>query len=174
MISTKKGVGVGQVFIFIIAALTFALIMIFGYKAINSFLKSGEQVEFVQFKTDLLTAVQKIYTEYGSVRIEEFYPPAAYKRVCFIDLDTSPSPEQLAELCAIDGRACTVWEESQGYDTENQNVFLTPPEPVQLKVYKIKMDGGYLCTDIINGKFELILQGKGDHTFLQIHERGSE
>ena len=43
----KKGIGVGQVFVFIVAALSFALILIFGYKAISGFLKSGEDVAFV-------------------------------------------------------------------------------------------------------------------------------
>ena len=42
----KKAMGVGQVFVFIIAALSFALIMIFGYKMISSFITSGEKIEF--------------------------------------------------------------------------------------------------------------------------------
>jgi len=168
--SDKRAMGVGQVFVFIVAAITFSLILIFGYRAISSFLKSGEEVEFVQFKTDVEASIRKIYTEYDSVRIEKFRPPTKYKQICFIDLDVSPSPEQLAALCTKDGRACTVWEESQGYDLENQNVFLTPPEPVQMKVYKIKMENGFLCLDIINGNFELVLVGKGDHTALYKRE----
>ena len=65
---SKKAMGVGEVFVYIIAALTFALIMIFGYKAINQFLEKGQQVEFVQFKTELESSVKNIYSEYGSVR----------------------------------------------------------------------------------------------------------
>ena len=72
MIIGKKAMGVGQVFIFIVAAITFALIMIFGYKAISGFVSTGEDVAFVQFKTDLENSVRKIYTEYGAVRIESF------------------------------------------------------------------------------------------------------
>jgi len=51
MILSKKALGVGQVFVFIIAALSFALIMIFGYKAIGDFLTPGEKAQFYQFKT---------------------------------------------------------------------------------------------------------------------------
>ena len=61
MFADKKGLGVGQVFIFIVAALTFALILMFGYRAIAGFLKSGEDVAFVQFKTGLESSVKKIY-----------------------------------------------------------------------------------------------------------------
>jgi len=60
----KKGIGVGQVFIFIVAALSFALILIFGYRAIAGFLNSGEEVAFVQFKTSLESSIKKIYTEF--------------------------------------------------------------------------------------------------------------
>jgi len=36
--------------------------------------------------------------------------------------------------------------------------------------YKIKMENGFLCLDIINGNFELVLVGKGDHTALYKRE----
>ena len=166
----KKGMGVGQVFVFIIAAITFALIMIFGYKSIAGFLKSGENVEFVQFKTDLETSIKKIHTEYDSVRIEQFKASTKFNQICFIDLDYSPTEEEVAGLCKKNGFACTVWEESTGYDTADENVFLTPPSPVQIKVHKIKMENGNLCLDINRGNFELVLIGKGDHTELMVRE----
>mgnify|MGYP005629217997 FL=1 len=46
----KKGMGIGQVFAFIVAGLTFAFVLIFGYGAIADFLDKGETVEFLQFK----------------------------------------------------------------------------------------------------------------------------
>ena len=107
----KKGLGVGQVFVFIVAGITFALIMIFGYNAISGFLKSGEDVAFVQFKTDLESSIKKIYTEFGSVRVEKFTLPAKYTQVCFVDLDA----EYDDELCQFDQAACSVWESSSGY-----------------------------------------------------------
>jgi len=85
--TNKKGMGVGEVFVYIVAALTFALIMIFGYKAINDFLVSGEEVEFVQFKNSLESSISKIYTEYGAVRIQNFYVPGKYDQVCFVDFN---------------------------------------------------------------------------------------
>lgn len=176
----KKGMGVGQVFVFILAALTFSLIMIFGYKAISGFIKSGEQVEFVQFKNNLEGSVQKIYTEYGSVRLEKFRIPGKYTQICFVNLDY-PKEEikkELNDLCEKDQVACTVWEDAlnvktvSGYDSVDENVFLRPSADVKLKIGRISLLNekgnaqGYLCPPINNGFFSVMLEGKGDHTEL--------
>ncbi len=159
----KKGLGVGEVFVFIVAALTFALVMIFGYKAITDFLQSGENVAFVQFKTSLESSVKRIYTEYGSVRVEHFTVPAKYSQICFVDLD---APPDLA-LKDSDLGAYSIWEMSSGYDTVNENVFLKPVAP-KIKVHKISInspDGkNFLCLPIKDGQFTIILEGKGDKT----------
>src|SRR3989344_3032472 len=83
----KKGMAIEQVFIFILAAVVFAVILIFGYKSISGFLDKGEEVGFISFKTDLESSIKKISTEYGAVRIVEFHPPLSYEKICFIDTD---------------------------------------------------------------------------------------
>ena len=161
-----QGQGVGQVFIFIIAALTFSLIMIFGYKTISEFLQRGEQVELVQFKNDVENSIKKIYTEYGSTRQKEFTAPGKYTQICFVNMDAAYDPA----LCSADQVACTVWEQSKGLDSVDENVFLKPAAPVKIKVYRITVDPAigqnFMCLPIINGHFSLILEGKGDLTQL--------
>lgn len=162
----KKGLGVGEVFIFIVAAITFALIIIFGYKAISGFLQSGEDVAFVQFKTSLESSIKKIYTEYGSVRIEKYDVPAKYTQICFVNLDA----EYDKELCEYNQIACSLWEDSKGYDSVDENVFLKPTAPVKIKVHDISVDEeegkDFLCIPIVKGIFTLGLEGKGDRTEL--------
>lgn len=169
----KKGMSIGTVFIFMIAVITFAVIMIFGYKAIADFMVSGEKVEFYQFKTDLESSVKKIYTEYGSVRVEPFYLPARYKQICFVDLDATPnlalSGEDLIAYDVWETAAMGVDTEASGYDKADQNVFLKPLPPADspvIKVYKIELEGSYLCLDVVGGKFKLRLEGRGDRTKL--------
>ena len=170
MVRGKKGLGVGQVFIFIVAALTFSLILIFGYRAITGFLKSGEDVAFVQFKTGLESDVKRIYTEFGSVRVEAYTTPLHYSQICFVDMDQPYDPD----LCAFDQIACSVWqgtsEAGTGYEGIDENVFLTPPAPVKLKVYKISIseDNGknFLCIPIKQGSFNVVMEGRGDKTLL--------
>ncbi|GEM_PF-862817 len=185
----KKAMGVGQVFVFIIAALSFALIMIFGYKMISSFIASGEKVEFAKFSSDLSSSVQKIYTEYGAVRIKDFRVPGNYNKICFVDMDWPATNEEIAELCKQDALACSVWQDAitpnpnnnnkpGGYAAVDQNVFLTPTALTPLKVFKISVvepvagsetgkDAGFICQEIKRGSFRLLLEGKGDKTQLQ-------
>jgi len=166
----KKGIGVGQVFIFIVAALTFSMILIFGYRAITGFLKSGEEVAFVQFKTSLESSIKKIYTEFGSVRVEKYSTPTSYRQICFLDLDAPYDPE----LCNFDQVACSVWGAApnlgKGYEGADENVFLTPPAPVKIKVYKISIEEekekNFLCIPIKQGTFGVVMEGKGDKTLL--------
>ena len=166
----KKGVGVGQVFVFIIAALSFALILMFGYRAISGFLKSGEDVAFVQFKTGLESDIKKIYTEFGSVRVERYSTPVTYNQICFVDLDKLYDPG----LCQFDQIACSVWEvassSGKGYDGVDENVFLTPPAPVKIKVYKVSVEEengkNFLCIPIKQGAFSMVMEGRGDKTLL--------
>ena len=166
----KKGIGVGQVFVFIIAALTFSLILIFGYRAIGGFLKSGEEVAFVQFKTGLESDIKKIYTEFGSVRVERYSTPVTYSQICFVDLEAPYD----SELCTFDQVACSIWKETseagRGYDGADENVFLTPPAPVKMKVHRIsiedKNEKNFLCLPIKQGAFSMVMEGKGDKTLL--------
>src|SRR3989344_5519750 len=83
--SSKKGIAIEMVFVFILAAVTFALILIFGYKSISGFLGTGEEVTFIRFKTDLESSIKNIASEYEAVRIQEFNPPLNYEKICFID-----------------------------------------------------------------------------------------
>ena len=171
IIPGKKGLGIGQVFIFIVVALTFALIMIFGYKAIIQFLQRAETIELVQFKTDIERSVERIYTQFGSVNIEKFKTPARYAQVCFVDMDAPYD----AALCQEDPIACSVWKDSQEYASVSKNVFLQPSHEgiPEIKVHKITIasqDGkNYLCLPIVKGSFSLQLEGKGDHTELSAY-----
>ena len=176
----KKGMGIGQVFIFIVAAITFALIMIFGYKAISGFISSGEDVAFVQFKTGLETSVKKIYTEYGAVRVESFKIPAKYTQICFVNMDYLEDMENLKDFSPA---AYDAWETAQddlsargselasAYAAVDQNVFLKPAATTPIKVNLITLnDGGeetgFLCEPIRQGSFTVVLEGKGSHTLI--------
>lgn len=175
----KKGMGIGQVFIFIVVALTFGLITIFGYKAVNDFLEKGEQVEFVRFKTDLESSIKRISTDYGSSRQEDYRLPGRYLQVCFVDMDYNPSDQEMTDLCSMDEFACQVWEDAKdgctkdgekvvGYECVDDNVFLQPAAPVPIKVNRIKMASGegFFCEEIGGGRFSLRLEGRGSYTQL--------
>ena len=174
-----------MVFVFILAAVTLALILIFGYKSISGFLEKGEDVTFIRFKTDLESSIKKIASEYGAVRIQEFNPPLNYEKICFIDtnfyfLNLIPGdPSPIEDLCADENMplACDVWNDAltaheNGEDSYEsvEDVFLKPLAPVKIKIGKISIADstglpiGYLCPVIRGGSFTLQLTGKGSHT----------
>ncbi len=190
---TQKGQAIGQVFIYIIVALTFALITIFGYKAIEGFLEKSEQVAFVSFKTELETTFSQITPEYGSVRLLEFRTPIGFRKICFVDVEAdvavdNPQTEG-KEGCNVepfDPIACDQWREStlihddspeqqkkKRYEKASQNVFLSPPAEFPIKVSRLRTrvgneyDFDYLCLPVINGHFNLRLEGQGSHVLIQ-------
>ena len=170
----KKGIGIGQVFIFIITGITFALIMIFGYKAITDFLHKGEVIEFTTFKNELEGGIKGIYTNYGTVRTPDFRPPVKYKQICFVNMDEEFNPL----LCEYDAVACSAWEKAESYETAQENVFLKPvPSGMPaIKVFNFNVipknagEEGFFCEKITKGQFTLVLEGKGDRTEISEYE----
>ncbi len=174
--NSKKGLGVGEVFVYIVAALTFAVIMIFGYKIINDFIHRGEEVQFLQFKNDLESSVKKIYADYGSSRKETFHLPGSFNQICFVDFD-SPYNEK---FCVNDPVACSFWKNNAdtqgGYAAAGENVFLKPTAAQQIKIFQFQVvptkvgEEGFLCVPVVKGSFTVVLEGKGDRTQLSLPE----
>lgn len=164
----------GQVFIYITAVVVFAVVLIFGYKAITGFLDKGEQVAYVTFKTDLEKAVKNVYLDYGTVVTynarNPMMVPSAYKRVCFIDLDYEGDKlhSGLCQLGSDDYHAvaCGVWQSTHSWAEGDQNVFLEPLGMGPIKVYKIKMAEGYVCLPAVQGRIEMRLEGMGSYTLI--------
>ncbi len=172
----RKAMGIAQSFVFLVAAFTFVIIMIFGYKAVEDFLDSGEEVVFVQFKNDITRAVTQLSTDFGAKRVHTFTVPAQFNQICFVDLDKEPDQEDLVALSKEDPLAADVWEEAwmrkdnKGYEFADQNVFLTPLNekalPIKVPVISIIDGKGFLCLPVGKRNFKILMQGKGDHTEL--------
>lgn len=170
---SKKAMGIGQVFTFIIAALVFAMIMLFGYKAITEFVGRGEDIQLVQFKNDIESSVRSIYSQYGAEKVQDFYLPSKYSQICFINLEAGAEVihAQKDELCKSDTNACILWEEAAAagdgaFESIDENVFLTPSS-LKIKVYRLEIDNNeqqFLCLPITQGHFTLHLEGRGDRT----------
>ncbi len=151
----KKAQIMGQVFIFILAAALFILILTYGYKAIAGFGKRSEQVALIEFQTSLESAVKSISLDYGSVKRIELILPSKYTEICLVDLSLPPS----SEFEQIHPRMHEAWL------SETQNVFLTPMEESPIDVGKISVGPkGYLCVPIAGGRVVLRLEGIGDRT----------
>ena len=169
----KKAQIMGQVFVYIIAAVTFAMILIFGYNAIQKFLDKGETVEFYTFKSSLESSVKELYSQKGSARVKTFHVPGDYREVCFVNMEKDNPPDGNV-FCSNHGIVCDAWKTAKETDAPTKNadanVFLDPLSPVPLKVYNIDPSGGdtegVLCFEINGGSFEVKLEGMGDRVVI--------
>jgi len=188
----KKGIIVGQLFIYVLALIVFSLIMLFGFNAIRNLMEKGEQTQFVKFKTDLENEIRSISSQYGDVRIfnarNQMRVPGTYKKVCFIDIDTNPTNSKLcnAQLQEYNPIICDSWKTTMQQKQQHiqgpfQNVFLIPQasSPIMIED-KIKIDidkentPGYgipdtigeLCLNVVQGRIDFRLEGRGNFVLI--------
>jgi len=157
----KKSQITGEVFVYIIAAILFALIVSYGYKAINSFLHKSEQVALIDFSNNLKVAVDRIAAS-SDVEKLELLLPSKYRAVCFVDTRkhpiTSSCPDSFKVKHPI---AYNSWE-----DGASQNVFLEPHASMAIDVGPISLPSDCICINVSQGKLVLRLQGTGDSTLI--------
>lgn len=157
---------VGQIFIYILAIFIFAIILLYGYKAITHFIKKGEEVSFVQFKTTLETTVRDLAIQYGDVVVfNEDNPlkvPSKYKEVCFVDEEAIKAGIPAIEKYTIMREAV-----GAGLHRASENVFMIPP--AEHSIYVGPIDVGterYLCVDVTKGRIDIRLEGRGASTMI--------
>ena len=152
-----------QVFIYVIAIILFSLILVYGYNAIRGFKEKSEQISYIKFRTDLVSTVDRISSDYGTVKMEEFFIGGNYNKVCFVQ---NFEADKNSILLAIDAVGDKIVYDSVKSDVD-KNVFLfTQGFQESFDVGTIKVSGGYLCVDVINGKIKVRFEGEGDHTLI--------
>lgn len=140
---------IGQIFIYILAVVMVAFILLYGYSAIKTFKDRAEQVAFIKFKTDLESTVKSVSFDYGTVKKAEFLVPSGYKEVCFIDLNKPTIPDD------------PVIEDSVKSGVE-KNVFLVA-QVAEESFYVGNITVKDPCMAVKGGKIKIRLEGKGNY-----------
>ena len=166
----KKGQIIGQAFIFILAAILFSLILLFGYRAIARIGETQSEIELIDFRGTLSSAVGKIRLDYGSVKKYAMNLPRDFKEMCFVDLEQMRNPAIFGPF--KDSRPLMADSvESGNFDPANdQNVFTVPIAKTPIRIGAIAVEGtsGYLCIPNKGGTINLRLEGKGDKTGISL------
>lgn len=164
----KKKSQTQQIFIYIVAIILFALILAYGYKAINDFRKRTDEVSLLQMEKDISSTVKRVAPDYGTIVKKELSIPLKYEKVCFVDLVTSNTVPLNTELCNdikddYNYIACNSWEDKASY-----NMFcISNGDTLTYDIGRVKIeDPYYFCIASVNGKITLRLEGKGDHAML--------
>ncbi len=153
---SRKSQIMGQVFIFMLAAMLFILILSYGYRAIAGFGERSEQVALIEFQSKLENSVKSMSSDYGSVRRLELQIPASYDEACFVGDNIQPAD---ADAFAI--------VHPLMYDAwlgGGQNVFLRPMAEAPINVGQLNIAEGYLCLNITAGRIVLRMEGLGRET----------
>jgi len=150
----------------------FAFILVYGYNAISGFREKSEQIAYIKFKTDLVSAVKRISPDYGTLKREEFFIGGDYTEVCFVKNHDVTDSTQIADSLISGGYGIIADSVSGGAD---KNVFLfagTLQESFDAGTIDIDNDAAdyYICIDTINGKARIELLGQGDHTRISTYQ----
>ncbi|MEM4242837.1 MAG: hypothetical protein QXM31_02960 [Candidatus Woesearchaeota archaeon] len=156
---------IGQVFIFILAALIFVLILGYGYRAVSTFLARGEEVQAADFRNELESAINTIKRDYGSVRRVDLKVPGRANEVCLVTYDyrdviTSGWQEKFRQEKPL---LYSAWE------TGSYNVFLVPLEQTPIPIRDIIVDPagkGYLCIASAGARVSLRVEGTGSKAII--------
>ena len=176
-IKNKKAQVITQVFVFILAAVIFGMIMIFGYKAINDFIQRSNEVAMLELRTEMVASINKMTTG-SDVRKVTFKIPSQVQYVCFLDFDRPLSNLRGDKaLCDSSNQdyyfpiICDSW-----VDNVQQNVFFYPMTDVEISAQSLEVvqpgfvngEGkGFLCIKTKKERITLRLEGKGDRTLLE-------
>jgi len=148
--SIKKG-QINQVFIYIMAVIIFAAIMLYGYKAIKNIMEKGNYVEYTNFKKDFENTVENS-KQYGEVNIKSFSLPPGVSEICIVDIKEP-----------VDTTAPMLVQDA--WQSKTYNVVLLPIKYDNLFVEGIKIDTpGFLCnhTSAVRSKITLRFEGSGN------------
>ena len=147
-----------MLFIYILAIVIFSAILLFGYSAVKNFREKEEKIGYVKFKSDLESIVRSIATDYGSVKIRNFYVPSRYLEVCFVDPDGNGDIDYPLIKESVDSGS-------------KDNVSLMKNKVVlgaSFYVKGIELDNKLLCASVVDGKIKIRFEGLGNATKISL------
>ncbi|MBU0535797.1 MAG: hypothetical protein KKE20_02445 [Nanoarchaeota archaeon] len=151
------------VFVYALAAIIIAFIMIFGYKAIGTLGSTASKTETAKFKTDVKNIIIED-TSYGKNDFIKLGIPPGYEELCFVAAVNVLSMEQNArDIISKYPQAVDVAESPN-------NVFLADLEgdidPFFVEAFRIDGDLAAVCVKQESGELRFRIQGKGDHALI--------
>ncbi len=149
-----------QVFVFMLAAVTLVMILLFGYKYIDSFMEQQEQIELIQFRDTLVDGVNSIRTRYGSVDKLTLSIPSEYNELCFVASEQPPNSKLQDDRPLL----YNLWSADN-----NQTVFLLPLQELNIKLENLQVDNNYFCIPT-QTKLDLRLESFGKKVKISLWE----
>ena len=153
----KKSQLYSQIFIYVLTIFLTAIILAYGYNAVQNFRKRAEELACLKFQNDLKNAVESIYSDYGSVKKKSMQLCGSYTKICFVESIAQPT---------IPGNVDPIIKDSVLSKTGKNVFFMERTAKESFYAGKISVDPDVLCINALNNKINLRLEGRGDYVLL--------
>ena len=163
-----------QFLVYILAVIITAMILIYGYKAINDIRENAKTVERITFMSEIRTAVKSISPDYGTVKSRSFRVPSGYTEVCFVNLEYKEN-EAYAIISILPPKYQIMKEMVKAINAGDpvvpKNLYLCPNCADQEYVGNITLieneeEVAYICFPVQSGSIRLRLEGAGYMTII--------
>lgn len=146
-----------QIFLFVLAAIIAAGVLLFGYNYIQKMGAQGKEIDIQKFKTTLKNEVTELSADYGSVRKLALDVPSGFTEVCFV----SSSKVNAGNSAGVDSDKPIIIDSI--LSKQQKNVFLYPDGKTSFYVGEIVVDAatGFDCYSKAGGQIVLKLKGVG-------------
>ena len=164
----KKSQIQAQIFVYVLAMIVIALVLLYGYRGISTMKDRAKQIDILSFKGETMKAIEKVSNDYGTVRVPILNAPPEHTEICFIDMQ-GHSPAQ-----DLESEHPLVYE---AWGDESANVFLINDLVEESFLigdkdnYLIAIDPPhYLCMHIKNREVKIKIEGIGGKAKLSLPE----
>lgn len=171
----SKKAQTSEIFFFILAIVIIGLLLLFGVKYIMELGSKVNQIELVQFKTDLENYADEYRPVYGKWQKLTLNVPAGILKVCFVQQETFTNAAIYHEqegLCQKEHEdynlfMCNAWQ-----DDTSRNVYTDPFDELEVGIDMGAIEVGtvnqnYLCVDTSDHILQIKMTGFGDRVLVE-------
>ncbi|MBD3163794.1 hypothetical protein GF323_01215 [Candidatus Woesearchaeota archaeon] len=163
----KKAQIPGQIFLYIIAIVIVAVILIVGYSSIDMIRERMGQTEKLRFRQNLQSSLNNIANDFGRIEQKEFLLANEYRKVCFIQDYGYSNPGNLDIIF----KGYPIIQDTIINGEPTKNTFLLKANNKVAETYmigNIALIGNavFECFDVVDSKLSLRIEGKGDHVVI--------
>ena len=168
----------GQALLFVLGAIIFAMILLYGYRSISTLGEMKSQVCVIETQNTLKNQIERVTASVGTVRRMDLTLCPGFETICFVDnrmfqgssytdsqIQTGPNTYKTrVDFLAENQSALMADAVRRGSD---QNIFLKPASETQIRVGPLTVleNQGFFCIDNIESStVSLRLEGLGKTT----------
>ncbi len=120
----KKGMDTTQILIYVVSIAVLGFILLFGFRALTTFVDSERDIVQAQFQTDFTSLVQRVSTDHGRVDFFSIRFPSHFDQICFINVHENPPDDCDTLLSAL---ICDEWrdyiQDTSDSTIQKRNIF---------------------------------------------------